>query len=1145
MTRQNAFRHRLQNVSSPHNSLSSPHTKSCSDSILFDLENFKATLQQEGVLFEIINPRQSLELARIVSSPSTRCQSYDSSKVQGISVVSASTMSSGEEFSMRPSKLQPEDAQRRPTAPLRWLLNDLPSAHTSIPRVQGPKIPSPSPGLMNSDDPFAHLPRCRDLPRTPAHLIRPGPLYNQPGQVQAFPFDSQSAGSPPTALEEDETVLNASTPATTHNRSSKTSLSSVKSLTEKFAKIFVKPLKQVDAAKDRVSNKFLAPRPKLSRTESIHRKPKKLSKKTGESKPGVSAESGERDKNNLVCQSARPLNRDLNQNQPNFHGARGRVEKSTAINDVIRKGSVKGSKTRFGKDPVWAAARRRQSVSIPEEFQIPNSDSEETDSEDRSIDEEVQRKARIGLIGETPETPLPSVTERLNASNEGHESPLQIARPSSSSGHIHHLNRHEAPLHMNPVTSGHPHEHAENDIGEPGPAIHEDQGWDDGSSQPGQGAGPNATGHNAVPFNPFVNQGSTGTSPAFIPYVNSVGTLDAYVPGQFGPAGRVRRSNNTQASIHDSHSSTGEQVPAFLREIPEVRVEERESGRLQSSSSQPQDHGPEESQTLPSQRLGGRTSSSTLRSRFRLPSGLRNMRSISTLRSRVRHNRFPLGQDQSRVLDSHESETTEDDEQDWETIAESQQYLRDTFGTFAGHAGPRSGYADSYTQLGQAVTGSSLANFSSRGSLAQEETTNWTPINSPPQLISFSHPPSLPSNAANLRAARRALPHSRRLEPRGGRSAFLEQGADPGQSATFGEARNQNRDDCKFNFPEQIYIPEEDTNEHMNSMNVDRIALIQSSGRQLSSITPFPPRIQTDTSSNWATLTPTRQDSSVFGHFPSFPYQRLSSSQSCLRTSCQDVSFRNSLSHRTSTSLPSTQLHSSITVHKVRHGSRVADINRKRRATFSGLPLNDNLGASTAAPSTAANSVTRNSARASKRKPSDAQVRERLRAMDTVVLADIARPRASVLLWDLQGSSPRRQGTTAANGDEETACSSPAVWYWSSPGYVFPEPPRLSQAPQRHAQASTMSNIVVQRRLGRVLLGVLSLLPLAGWIVVTLIGLGVSGPDRLMKWYSRGVVDSFHDRERRLARWACGIYVVVLLVAVFVPTVVVLVVRAR
>lgn len=62
---------------------------------------------------------------------------------------------------------------------------------------------------------------------------------------------------------------------------------------------------------------------------------------------------------------------------------------------------------------------------------------------------------------------------------------------------------------------------------------------------------------------------------------------------------------------------------------------------------------------------------------------------------------------------------------------------------------------------------------------------------------------------------------------------------------------------------------------------------------------------------------------------------------------------------------------------------------------------------------------------------------------------------------------------------------------------------------------------------------------------MTLIGLGVSGPDRLMKWYSRGVVDSFHDRERRLARWACGIYVVVLLVAVFVPTVVVLVVRAR
>lgn len=195
------------------------------------------------------------------------------------------------------------------------------------------------------------------------------------------------------------------------------------------------------------------------------------------------------------------------------------------------------------------------------------------------------------------------------------------------------------------------------------------------------------------------------------------------------------------------------------------------------------------------------------------------------------------------------------------------------------------------------------------------------------------------------------------------------------------------------------------------------------------------------------------------------------------------------------------------------HGRRFADINRRRRANPLGLVLNDDPGTTTAVPSTTTSSVTRDFARSLKQKPSDAQVREHLRAMGTVVLADVARPRASVLLRGLEKTSLSRQDTTAANGDEETAGLPPAVWYWSSSGrHVFPDPPRLSQAPQRHAQASTMSNIVAQRRLGRALLEVLPLLPLVGWIVVALIGLGASGPDRLMKWHSRGVVDSFCGR---------------------------------
>ncbi|KAL2009722.1 hypothetical protein VTN00DRAFT_5529 [Thermoascus crustaceus] len=847
-------------------------------------------------------------------------------------------MLSGEDPPMRPSKLQPEDAQRRPTAPLRWLLDDLPTAHTSIPRAQGPKIPSPSPG-MTSDDPFAHLPRCRDLPRTPAHLIRPGPIYNQPGQVQAFPFSSQSAGPTPAMVEGDATVPISDATAGTHTRSSKTPLGSIKSLTEKFAKLFVKPFKQADVAKDSQSNKLRPPRSKLRRrTKSPHSKNKRLSK-TGDFRPGVSSELCDRDQNNLACQTARPLSRDLNRYQPNFHGARGRVEKSTAINDAIRKGSVNGSRMCFGNDSVRAPAdhrhdrRRRHRVSALPEFQLPDSDAEETDSQGRSIDEETQRKARVDLIGETPEAPLPSVPERLNAESTDYTNPFQLALRSDSS----------PSLYTDTVTPSNRSECSENDIGEPGPAIDEDD-WADGNSQPRQHAMPNATGHN-VQYSPFVDQDGTRTS-AFIPYVNSAGTLDAYVPGQSGHARRDRRSIDTQASTHHFPSSIEEQLPTFLTEIPEASIEAG-AGRLQSLSSQPQDHGPEGSQTSPSQHLGGRTSSSTLRTHFRLRSTLRNIRSINSLHSRIRQNRLPLGQDQRHVLEAHQSESAGEDEQDWETITESQNLRSDTFGTFAGHAGPRSGYP----YLGQAATGSSLANYSSRGSLAQEETTSWTPINSAPQrFLSFSPPPP-PSYAVHLLPTRRALPNSRCL-PRGpdnGRSDFLAEYNSP--SAETGS--------------------------------------------------PFSP-----------------PGSTSDGPEPARPWAS--------------------------------------------HGSS---------------PLAN---------------------------------------------------RTNLLIRDLQRSNHIRQDTTAANGDEETAGSPPAFWYWSSSGrYMFPDPPHLSQVPQRHAQAWTMSNIVVQRRL-----------------VVALIGLGASGPDRLMKWHSRGIVDLFHEWERRLARWMCGVYFVALLAAVFVPTMVVLVVRA-
>jgi hypothetical protein len=79
--------------------------------------------------------------------------------------------------------------------------------------------------------------------------------------------------------------------------------------------------------------------------------------------------------------------------------------------------------------------------------------------------------------------------------------------------------------------------------------------------------------------------------------------------------------------------------------------------------------------------------------------------------------------------------------------------------------------------------------------------------------------------------------------------------------------------------------------------------------------------------------------------------------------------------------------------------------------------------------------------------------------------------------------------------------------------------------------------MVTQRRLGReIILGTSLAVPL-GCVVLLLIGLGARGPDRLMKWWSGGIVDEFHEKERGFARKICVAYAVVLvMVAVVAAT---------
>lgn len=143
----------------------------------------QVTVSHDGTAFEILNPRKSLNTARIVSFiEDTDRFSILPGDRSGIPIGAyrAETLVEEDESAYgHPAESSSFTAQKKQSSvSLHSSFRYLPSSYST---ETIPKIPSPSPG-MDLTNPYAALPRCRDLPRTPRHLIRPGPLSNQPSE---------------------------------------------------------------------------------------------------------------------------------------------------------------------------------------------------------------------------------------------------------------------------------------------------------------------------------------------------------------------------------------------------------------------------------------------------------------------------------------------------------------------------------------------------------------------------------------------------------------------------------------------------------------------------------------------------------------------------------------------------------------------------------------------------------------------------------------------------------------------------------------------------------------------------------------------------------------------------------------------------
>ncbi|OAL75418.1 hypothetical protein A7D00_1017 [Trichophyton violaceum] len=131
--------------------------------------------------------------------------------------------------------------------------------------------------------------------------------------------------------------------------------------------------------------------------------------------------------------------------------------------------------------------------------------------------------------------------------------------------------------------------------------------------------------------------------------------------------------------------------------------------------------------------------------------------------------------------------------------------------------------------------------------------------------------------------------------------------------------------------------------------------------------------------------------------------------------------------------------------------------------------------------------------------------------------------------------------------DEETG-SVPDAYCSTYGRHVFPEPPRLTPQPRRQYQNQNVdalgsaeqagvhggTNLSAQRRIGRQLIMIFSLLVPFGWFVVAYIGFEGKLADELIRWRSNGAITEFHVKDKYWASQLAVYYGVFTLIALLV-----------
>ncbi|EEH09214.1 predicted protein [Histoplasma capsulatum G186AR] len=547
-----------------------------------------------------------------------------------------------------------------------------------------------------------------------------------------------------------------------------------------------------------------------------------------------------------------------------------------------------------------------------------------------------------------------------------------------------------------------------------------------------------------------------------------------------------------------------------------------------------EDMGPGSSQTTSSPRLSGLGTFSSLRSRLKLPSTLSSRSKGSGLRTNI-CNMKSLSKENEGLADQMEfgsaleSNTKlegsmwneEEDAQTWQTVAESQQFRSDMRSDFS-----------------KVDTGSSLANFSSYGSLANAETQPWSSL----QLLGKHQDfPSYPSNPVTAHPGQRDPAHPHRLHQRpttGNDILPPVYQYDMSMSVLNEDSSSRVRIQHKHNpfsstkhnttnNPTSILShpfkyfnshPKRPFSHKYPRMSIQHslplTAAIRSSprdyfasdGRKQGDVLQMPERahLAAFSSTDQLILDPLLNSSP--------PRLRdRSSGDGITPTTCNGTGS----SHKSQSLISETRL---------QHGQRPA-IPKLRWPLTHG---NDNETAKSRVKSPSREDL----------------VRERIRQLNDPILATTSRqnrrdpPPRPV---SERSTIPHRSHTVTSrlvNINEELETGQ---WYCSENGrYAFSTPPRLFRMSTKSRQrdnvvaSTSTTGFALQRRVGReVIIGSTIMLPL-GWLLLAYIAMVGQRANWLINWRSRGEVAQFHEKDIRFARQVFGGVFLVLIIIGFV-----------